>query len=57
MLKATCKHCKKEIVHYQGNMWLDDGFLVPQYCMIDPIGHSQLHEPEGIVELINDKKD
>jgi hypothetical protein len=50
MLKAICKHCQRPIEYEQGNngVWYEptpEVQLGAQYCYMDPIAGSQLHEP------------
>ena len=47
MLKTTCKHCKAAIVpSHDGKLWLNGNPDTPQYCWVDFVKGSQLHEPE-----------
>lgn len=45
-VKSICVHCKKNITHVSGRMWnSEDESIIPQYCWIDPVEGSRLHEP------------
>lgn len=56
-IKSICIHCGKDIKHFDGRLWHDDGLIFPQYCSSDSIkgdGHSEgLHEPpKGVLHLL-----
>lgn len=51
MLKAQCKHCQRPITYQQGDngIWYEETpevQIAAQYCWIDPVGGSQLHQPD-----------
>lgn len=50
--ESKCIHCKKQIVLIN-NRWLSDENTFPQYCWIDPMHGSQLHEPETYLKARN----
>lgn len=46
MIKSICIHCQKNIENLDGsNLWYADSEITPQYCFIDPVNGSRLHEP------------
>ncbi len=48
---SICKHCNASIKHdpndprHNPELWYDTGMTCNQYCWIDPVEGSQLHEP------------
>jgi hypothetical protein len=41
----VCRHCNKEITQINGRMWCGGSKMFSQYCWVDPVEGSQLHEP------------
>lgn len=41
-----CKHCSTDVkLDKHGQQWVCDRHVLPQYCWVDPVKGSQLHEP------------
>ena len=47
---ATCRFCGEKIYHLTGRIWTKDR---EQYCMMDPVHGSRLHEPVVTFRNIN----
>lgn len=47
----TCKHCNAEIKKDRA-LWVSARDVAPQYCWIDPMHGSQLHEPVAAMKEI-----
>ena len=44
-----CKHCKSEVINQDGILIVPDGEPgIKQYCWMDPVLGSQLHEIEDV---------
>jgi hypothetical protein len=44
---SKCKHCGKEITHFDGRLWHDAVMIFPQYCptVANNPTEEGLHEP------------
>lgn len=52
--RNICKHCGRKIVRNVKGLWLDDKESLSQYCWVDPVQGSQLHEPSLEVNKCSD---
>jgi len=50
---STCKHCGRKIRHLAGDLWIDDTETHEQYCMMDPVHGSRLHQPKQSFTILN----
>lgn len=44
MTTSKCKHCGKHITQV-GDLWKDASSVIPQYCWVDEVAGSKLHQP------------
>lgn len=42
---TTCKHCGQPITHIAGRLWHNESKVLPQYCWVNPVGGSRMHQP------------
>lgn len=45
MTIALCKYCGVSITQHVGNAWHSTQSVLSQYCYVDPVRGSRLHEP------------
>lgn len=50
VIDVHCKHCGQKLEHQSGRTWFGESDIAKQYCYIDPMHGSRLHEPALILE-------
>lgn len=46
LIESVCTHCKAEIKKLGNGLWLNAKHDLAQYCWVDPVHGSKLHEPK-----------
>ncbi len=44
-MHSTCKHCHQPLSQTSQGLWVSPDSVIPQYCWVDEVQGSQLHEP------------